>query len=696
MNTDAIVIKNSLHDMNPSGPSDNGADDDDDDLLGGGGGAGLGASLGAFNPYGNKDFDVKKNLLLNYNKKFQNADPALFRDETIRQTLSCLIGMTKPNALLIGPAGTGKTKIVEEIARRIANQDPSIPDQLLDYTIYELPISSIIAGSSLVGEVEKKAQAVIKFATEPKNKVILFMDEVHMLCDSHDSSYSKVAQILKPALARGDMKCIGATTTQEAKSLYNDPAFNRRFTRLVVDELTQEQTKVILQNMTAKFFNHYKNKITIDDDVINNVIAIADANKTMTSHRPDNAITLLDRSLADMYIDLKHMEGELHEKDEIARKNGNVNTHLVHDFLQTLPRKLATSQMKKTAIRILTGNNKKSVATYEQLVEAFKAVKGQDDIIESLINEIERDNLQIFPRVKPLSFLFAGSSGVGKSEVAKCLAKVLTNLKPITINMAEFDSNMSITRLIGSPAGYVGSDSKKELPFDILETNPYQVILLDEFEKADEQVQQLFMSALDEGYIKDSNNKYIDFSRSIIIATTNAGYDADTRSLSLIQDGTENDASADKLAEDIKPEIINRFTKMFTFHPISKTMFGVILMDKYITNVTRIKGINRTFDYLPDILDKEALAKMIKDNYQPLLGARHTYDIVKGHIEDLIIAHDKQAATLVANTPANDDKPFSLIEDDDDVLAEYLAEQAQANAEGGTDDAATDNTEADE
>ena len=673
-----LVITNSLNNFNPIPPSD----DDDDDINGGGGGNGGGGNGngksgggfgGMMNPFsgmfGDDDgIDVEKTILVNYNEKFKNASPALFRDEVIRQTMSCLIGMTKPNALLIGPAGCGKTKIAEEIARRIANNDETIPEQLVGCTIYELPISNLVAGSSLVGDLEKKVKSVIEFLTDPKNKAIVFIDEIHMLGNTHDGTYSKIAQILKPALARSDMKTIGSTTTQEANAIANDPAFNRRFTRLIVDELTQEQTKTILKLMATDFFNHYGQTIFIDDEVINDVVNTADMNKTMTSHRPDNAITLLDRSMADAYIDLKHRIAELEKTDHNAAVT----------LSNSIPLRLSCSQMQKTALKLLTGNNKKTIPTIEQLKSAFVTVKGQNDIVSELISYIHRDNLQLFPREKPLSFLFAGPTGVGKSEIAKLLANTLTGLKPIVINMSEMDSNMSITRIIGSSAGYVGSDSKKELPFDILETNPYQVILLDEFEKAHESVQQLFMSALDEGYIKDSKNKIIDFSRSIIIATTNAGYDSDDRSLNIIQDGTENDASTEKLAEDIKPEIVNRFTKTFTFHPITQRLFARIISDKYNRNVARIKGIKSSYKYLPDNLDAKSLAALVEKNYDPVLGARHTYDIAKAYIEDLVIAHDV-AETEKANSGINSDKPFVIVDDDDDVVDEYLDEVEAAS-----------------
>ena len=181
-------------------------------------------------------------LLIDYNQQFKTAGSTLFRDEVVQQTLSVLIGKNKPNAMLVGPAGVGKTKIVEDIAYRLANDDPLIPDKLKGCVVYELPLSNVVSGSSLVGQLEEKVLAVVEFVEDPANKAILFMDEIHQLVSSTSPTYQKVAQILKPALARGKMRVIGATTTQEAKDMMDDPAFNRRFSKIIVDELTKAQT----------------------------------------------------------------------------------------------------------------------------------------------------------------------------------------------------------------------------------------------------------------------------------------------------------------------------------------------------------------------------------------------------------------------------------------------------------------------
>ncbi len=582
---------------------------------------------------GGDDFDPNE-YLINYNEKFQNDPPILFRDAVIQQTLSCLIGKFKPNALLVGPAGVGKTKIVEDIARRIANNDPLIPNNLTGYTIWELPISNIVAGSGLVGSVEKKTKDIIKFASDPENKVILFIDEIHVLI-GETATYEKIAQIMKPALARGDMKVIGATTLQESQALMKDPAFNRRFTRLIVDELSQEQTKEILKTMSVMMFEHYDKTIAINDKIIDEIVTVADEFKTMGSHRPDNAITLLDRSMANALIERKVLENNA--------KLENDNTTL--SVLANMPTiSLSKSQMKKTAMKLMTGNNEKTAIDIDLLKQELSVIKGQDDVLEYIIDSLERENLNLFPqkRTKPLTLLFAGNSGVGKTAIAKIIANVMTNLNPIILNMTEYHSPASINRIIGSPAGYVGSESRAELPFDILESNPYQIILLDEFEKSDKAVQRLFMAAFDEGYIKTSRGKIVDFSKSIIIATTNAGHAGKTDTIGFATNSNQSsEASIKDLSRFFDTELLNRFTKVLQFNPVTEDIFKDILKDTYERHVKEIKNAHSSYRFLKNTLSQDKIDELTKENYTKEFGARPIEKTVQSLIEDTILAHMK-------------------------------------------------------
>ena len=239
--------------------------------------------------------------LIDYNKRYRDEGTTLFRDEVIRQTLAVLIGKDKPNALLVGPAGTGKTKIVEDIACRLANHDSTIPNALRDFTIYELSLFRMVgSGTGLVGDLERSVEKAINFAKEPANKAILFIDEIHMLCGS-SKSYGDVAQIIKPYLARGDIRVIGATTLQEARRLADDPAFNRRFSRITVDELTREQTVEVLKQARPAILAHYGCG-TVTDGALEFVVDTADMTSGVGSHRPDNALTLLDRAVGEAIV----------------------------------------------------------------------------------------------------------------------------------------------------------------------------------------------------------------------------------------------------------------------------------------------------------------------------------------------------------------------------------------------------------
>ncbi len=581
--------------------------------------------------------DTKYNpmeFLIDYNQKFRMADKCLFRDEVIAQLLSILISKSKPNCLLIGPAGCGKTRVVEDTARMIANNDPLIPDQLKDCTIYELPLSILVSGSGIVGDVEEKIKCVLDFLQNPENRAVCFIDEIHLLY-SNDSVYSKIAQLLKPALARGEIRMIGATTSQEAVQINADPAFSRRFSRLIVDELTKAQTITILDAARKGFCRHY-GLIEIPDSLLPEIVRLADQFCYSGSHRPDNALTLMDRTIGDAVVS-RHIQ---------------IQQHLVESHE---PIYINKNGVETTALRLMTGNSKMLKPDYDHLKHALKAVRGQDGSIEKIIEAVKRYYSPYFEHKKPLTMMFAGYSGTGKTETAKILARELMDMKPIIINMTEYSSSASINRLIGSPAGYVGSDSRTELPFDILESNPCQLILLDEFEKCDDAVQKLFMAAFDEGCIRQSNGRTIDFSKSIIIATTNASHsnsssmsmgitpaDLETRQSRLIQ----------SLSGDFPLELLNRFEEILEFEKLDRDIYMEILKDIYAKEVRRLKSefIDSKVMNLPVFLSADAAQSMARKTWVPQSGARPARTAVRLYLEELL-SSPSSAMQAVSSEP---------------------------------------------
>ena len=550
-------------------------------------------------------------LLTEMGKKKTSA--TLFRDDIISEIYSILISENKPNALLVGPAGCGKTNIVEELAKRIRRKNRYVPQMLYGYKVYFINLADIVSGCGLVGELERKVRTLVDYLESDEHKAILFLDEVHMLFGSE--SYKKVAQILKPALSRGRFMVIAATTTQEVKRIDEDPAFNRRFTRVLVDELTREQTKKVLQKTVKGMEKHYGINIDFDIDVADLMVRTADEFCTVGSHRPDNAITLMDRAVAASVLSLQ-------------AKNSDGSVILDEKLVQD------------TAFRITSGNSRIKEFDETSFRKALSCVRGQDDILQDITKTLKLYDMHLRPRRKPLTFLFAGPSGVGKTEVAKIIAREYICEKPIILNMAEYNSSASINRIIGSPQGYAGSDSNMELPFDVLDTNPYQVILLDEFEKCDRSVQRLFMSAFDEGTMKTNLGKEIDFSKTIIIATTNAGCTAGTGNIGFGSADRDTELTTSDLSAFFDVELLNRFSKRLSFHGIDEATYYHIVRDNLETETAELKDgrFGRAVSELMDgYISASDIESIVAESFDPKLGARPAQSAVREYVDGKIL-----------------------------------------------------------
>lgn len=569
-------------------------------------------------------------LLINYNEKYKDARPILFRDKEITQIIATTIGKMKPNSLLIGEAGTGKTKVVQEIARIIASNDGIVPKALKDFTIYELPLNNLLAGTEFRGQLEKKLKTVIQFAKDPKNKAIIFIDEIHQLMGD-TGGYTNIAQTLKPALASGEFKCIGATTTQESKRLLNDPAFNRRFSKIPIRELDPDEVRILITDMLPDFVEHYGNEVTINLEILPTLIRIADLYSPVGSHRPDNAITLLDRIMADtvMKQTAKMLEAV------------KTNSQMAINILPQMPQiEITEHQIEELAIKRLRGTVE-NIIDFETFENELKhGIQGQDEILNKVIHLVKKTQLKLFDTKQPASMFFAGPTGTGKTETAKIMAKALTGVDPIILNMAEYNTPVSINRIIGSNAGYVGYDSNQEAPFDTLETNPYRVIVLDELEKADPSIQTFFMAALEEGYAITNKNTKIDFSRTIIIATTNAGQITQKKSIGF---NTEPKISKSDFIDDLKHffrlEFLNRFHgNLFQFNSISEDIYREIILkiyDEEYENVIKKKESYK--DLLTNPMPDADLDEIVSKTYTKEFNARPAKEAVREYITDKLI-----------------------------------------------------------
>lgn len=440
-----------------------------------------------------------KAMLVDYNQKFRNAAPAKYRDKEVFDVISQLMMAQKCCSLLVGAPGTGKTKIVEEIARLIAIQSP-YTTALKDYTVYELPLSNLMAGTSYRGQLEEKVKTMLEWLE--KEKVILFIDEIHQLMGTssgHDNGYEGVAQALKPAMARGSIKMIGATTLQESKALLEDPAFNRRFNRVPVCELSIEQTRDIIETVyLPKMSGHYG--CGFANNIGKVIVDAAEKSKTITCHRPDNAITLLDQVCA----------------GTVLQRNYNIATctdDAVRQHLVSTP----------TVVNQGHVENFNKSQTFS-LPADFDPVKSEimfrDGIVDWLYKSIS-DYVSfdaMFPTKKPFGLMLRGEAKSGRTTLLRRCAE-LVDEQPVYLDLADYTDAPSLSRIIGSPMGYVGSTSRQEMPFDIIESNPRKIIILDNVDRCHPVVRDFFKSALSTGLIKYADNRSIDISKCIVLGS---------------------------------------------------------------------------------------------------------------------------------------------------------------------------------
>ncbi len=524
----------------------------------------------------------------NLNKNVSNFEHVVGREEEIALVIEALLRKKKSNPLLIGKAGVGKTAIVEELARRINNN--IVPAELENKTIVMLEMGALVAGTKYRGEFEERLNKIIKEVKENKN-IILFIDEIHTMINAGGAEGAiNAADILKPYLARGDIKCIGATTTDEYyKSIYKDKALERRFYLIQVEEPSLEKTKNILKKIKKEYENHHH--LTISNENIEDIVELADKYIKNKSN-PDKSIDLLDMICASKKVKNIHFEKldqlnqELEEikkqkkefiyqddyeqatlcKEKENQKKQEIQATMVHNASQITYQDIIETLEQKSNIPLLE-NKKEIFSLIKNNLET--KIFGQEKALNKILKNIW---IKLCGEEKPLAILLAGPSGVGKTETVKTVAKSIKKSNFIRLDMSEYNLEGAVNKLIGVSAGFVGYNDK--YLFRSVLDNPYSVILVDEIEKAHPSVLNLFLQILDEGFITNANNEKIDFSHAMIFMTSNV-----TNHKYVGFTNTENN----NLVENFSKEFLGRFTDIVTYENLREDVLKKYV-DTHLTN----------------------------------------------------------------------------------------------------------------
>mgnify|MGYP000510706046 CR=1 FL=1 len=587
-------------------------------------------------------------------------DPVIGRDEEIRRVLQILSRRTKNNPILIGEPGTGKTAIVEGLAHRILRGD--VPENLKDKQLYSLDMGALIAGAKYKGEFEERLKSVINEVTKSEGRIILFIDEIHTLVGAGKGEGAMdAANILKPALARGELRSIGATTLDEYQKYFEkDKALERRFQTVMVNEPDTLSTISILRGLKERYENHHK--VRIQDDAI--IAAVELSNRYITDRfLPDKAIDLIDEACSDLNLkdpDISRRmeiqrelddyekertmleeqeekaEGDYARMAELKSKELQLNTEL-NSLLEKGDPQLSMENLAHV-IELWTKIPAAKIREQEfqrlsQLEVRLKShIIGQDEAVSAVAAAVRRNRVGISPKHKPVSFIFVGPTGVGKTELVKQLATDLFNTPDalIRLDMSEFMEKHSVSRLVGSPPGYVGYDEAGQLT-EKIRRKPYAVVLFDEIEKAHPDVLNILLQILDDGEITDAHGRKVNFENTIIVMTSNAG--SATKEGTVGFDRSVNEQDADRamkaLQQFLRPEFINRVDAVITFNRLSEENFHGIarIMLNELVGSLKEKGITFTYD--------DALVELLtKKSYSLTYGARNLRRTIQKELED--------------------------------------------------------------
>jgi ATP-dependent Clp protease ATP-binding subunit ClpC len=602
--------------------------------------------------------------------KIGKLDPVIGRDTEIDRVLQILSRRTKNNPVIIGEAGIGKTAIVEGLAQRIVSAD--VPENVLNRRVVSLDLGALIAGTKYRGQFEERLKIVMKEIVQADN-IILFIDELHTLVGAGAAEGSiDASSMLKPALARGEIQCIGATTLDEfRKHIEKDGALKRRFQPIYVQPPSVEETINIIKGLRPKYESHHKIRIT--DEA---VIASAHLSDRYITDRflPDKAIDVIDEAGAKAKLtrntypaELKNIEKKLkkleQEKNLFTRIKDYVRVESLHeeedrlresldgihkDWKDTQEKNIPVIGEEEVALIVshITGIplaklEEKEVSRLLRMEEELhKRIVGQDEAIVAVSRAIRRSRVGLKLRKQPIgSFIFLGPTGVGKTELARSLAMFLFDSEDalIRVDMSEYMEKFSSSRLVGSPPGYVGYDEGGQLT-EKIRRRPYSVVLFDEIEKAHPDIFNMLLQVLDDGYLTDSVGRKVDFKNTVIIMTSNLGarmIDKDT-TLGFRQDTSKNQYTEMKdnvlaeLKRSFNPEFLNRIDESVVFHPLSNAhLLQIVDMLVNELNVQMLQSRNIHIE-----VSQEVKERLIRDNYQPTYGARPMRRAIQKYITD--------------------------------------------------------------
>lgn len=607
-------------------------------------------------------------------------DNVVGRDKEISRVIHILSRRQKNNPCLIGEPGVGKTAIAEGIAQRIVGGD--VPFHIKDKELYLLDLTALVAGTQFRGQFESRCKGLVEEVKEQGN-VILFIDEVHTLVGTGDNEGTmNAANILKPSLSRGEIQVIGATTFKEyRKYIEKDSALERRFQPVTVSEPTVEDTITVLKGIKQYYENFHRVKIS--DDMLREC-AVLSERYINDRFLPDKAIDLLDEACACTSIrtpeieefDALNEELKKHEKlvedyeqksdpdyEIIAKEKGEILRiqNRLKEVEETLKNVQVIEEDISKVIELWTGipANKIAQTEYDKikhLKEALsKRVIGQDEAVDKVAKAIKRTRVQLSKRRRPASFIFVGPTGVGKTELVKVLGEELFDATEplIRVDMTEYMEKHSVSKLIGSPPGYVGFDEAGQLT-EKVRRRPYSVVLFDEIEKAHPDVMNILLQILDEGRINDSQGRSVSFENTVIVMTSNAG--STDRDTGVGFNKTDSDIAKDKamkaLRDFLRPEFLGRIDEIVVFNPLTEENFAGIagLMLDEMKSPLGEKHISLRYT-------DEALKAIAHKAYGQKLGARDIRRVIRNEVEDkiaeLLIDKGEGAVSAVAISADN-------------------------------------------